>query len=30
MEKTIVIQLYQFIANYTAYRHLWTPKYATN
>jgi len=23
MEKTIVIQLYQFIANYTAYRHLY-------
>ena len=26
MEESIVIQLYQFIANYTAYRHLlWTP-----
>jgi len=23
MEKSIVIQLYQFIANYTAYRHLY-------
>jgi len=23
MEKPIVIQLYQFIANYTAYRHLY-------
>jgi len=23
MEESIVIQLYQFIANYTAYRHLY-------
>jgi len=30
MEKSIVIQLYQFIANYTAYRHLYGHRHRTS